>query len=382
MITSKSINNLANQKMETMSVTMYLFLLALPAGFWQCTSSSGKEKEQKTVDADDIRRFNTMLVQPGEIEHKLNMTGRVAPLQKIDIIAQVQGIARPTTKLFKEGVVFQAGQVMVSIEDAEFRNNLTASKSQFLSSLVRIMSDLKIDYPSDFQHWNTYLSKLDVTQPLEELPKVEDAQLRYFLSANNIFDQYYAIKSQEEILDRYVIRAPFTGAVTQAFADPGGLVRPGARLGEFIRTDQYEVQAAVSAGDIHRVRPGQVIELSSKTVKGKWRGKVTRIGKSVDPSTQSVSVYLSVKGNDLKEGMYLEGKLGSDSYKNAVEIPKSILTRKNQVYIIKDSVVWLKSVTPLEFRDQTVIVQGLDANDGLITDPILSPVQGIIALPK
>ena len=368
--------------MQTMRVTMYLFLLALPAGFWLCTSSSGKEKEEMAMKVGNIRRFNTLLVQPGEIEHKLNITGRVAPLQKIDVIAQVQGIAQPTARLFKEGVVFQAGQTLVSIEDAEFRNSLTASKSQFLSSLVRIMSDLKIDYPNDFQRWNTYLSKLEVTRSLEELPKVEDAQLRYFLSANNIFDQFYTIKSQEEILDRYVIRAPFTGAVTRAYVDPGGLVSPGARLGEFIRTDQYELQAAVSAGDIHRVRPGLVIELTSKTVHGKWKAKVTRIGKSVDSSTQSVAVYLSVKGDDLKEGMYLEGELGSGSYKNAVEIPKSMLTRKNQVYVIEDSVVRLKSVTPLEFRNQMVIVQGLALNDELITDTILSPVQGIIAASK
>jgi hypothetical protein len=383
MITSNSLTNLTNQAMND-KLAIYLLSFLLPGLLWQCSESSGEE--QQTVDVTtsvaSVRQFTTVSAEPGPVKRQLSLTGRVVPLQKIDVVAQVQGVAETRRKPFEEGATFQKGEVLLSLEDDEFRNNLAAQKSQFLASLVRVMSDLKLDYPAAFKTWNQYLKNLDINRPLPALPDVEEEQLRYFLSANNIFNLYYSIKSQEETLAKYVIRAPFTGAVTQANVDAGALVSPGARLGEFIRTDQYEVQMAVSIEDLELIEVGQTIPLTSRGLRGEWEGTVNRIGKRVDPSTQSVSVYLLVSGEKLKEGMYLVGNLSSSTYENAVEVPKDALTRQNQVYVIEDSTVQLKNVTPLEYQETTVIVEGLAQNDQVITDPVTSPIQGITAVAK
>lgn len=365
-------------------ITINFMLLVLVVIQWQCTESSGENNQEsnESTEKEYVQKFSTMQVEPGTVQSQVNLTGRVVPLQKIDVVAQVQGIAENRRKPFEEGITFQRGEVLISLEDDEFRSNLAAQKSQFLASLVRIMSDIKIDYPSEFEAWNQYLKNLDINQSLAALPEANNEQLRYFLAANNIFNLYHTIKSQEETLEKYTIRAPFTGAVTQANLDGGGLVSPGVRLGEFIRTDEYEVQAAVSLEDVDLVEPGQTVELSARSTSGSWEGTVNRIGKRVDPSTQSVAVYLRVKGDDLKEGMYLEGNIASRSYENAVEIPKEVLTRQNQVYIIEDSTVKLKDVDPLEFHENTAIVRGLAANDQLITDAGNSPIQGIKAVSR
>ena len=80
--------------------------------------------------------------------------------------------------------------------------------------------------------------------------------------------------------------------------------------------------------------------------------------------------------------MYLEALVPTQSFANAVEIPKDVLTRKNQVYTIDDSVVRLKDVKPLEYRQNSVIVQGLSHGEAVITDRILSPVLGTKAISK
>lgn len=370
--------------MNIRKLVIYLVALLLPGLLWQCSESSGEEQPTTatTTPTEHVRQFTTLSVAPGPVKHQVSLTGRVVPLQKIDVFAQVQGVAEARRKLFEEGATFQRGEVLLSLDDDEFRSNLAAQKSQFLASLVRIMSDLKLDYPAAFEAWNRYLKNLDIDKPLPALPEVPEDQLRYFLSANNIFNLYYSIQSQQETLQKYTIRAPFTGAVTQAMVDAGGLVSPGVKLGEFIRTDQYEVQAAVSVEDLELVEVGQTIPLTSRNLKGAWEGKVSRIGKRVDPATQSVSVYLLVSGETLKEGMYLIGTLSSHTYENAVEVPKGALTRQNQVYVIKDSTVQLKDIIPLEYQDETVIVQGLAQNDQVITDPVTSPIQGITAVSK
>ena len=364
------------------SIILIFSFAVLSCLFWQCTGSSGKNQEEPEQTDVYVRQFNTIPVAPATMAHELNLTGRLVALQKIDIVAQVEGIAWPTKKSFEPGVVFNKGEALVAIHDTEFRNDLTARKSQFLASLVRIMSDLKIDYPGDFPEWSRYLEKLDVSRSLAPLPEVKNIQLRYFLSANDIFNQYYTIKSQEEVLSRYIIRAPFTGAVIHAEIDPGGLVNPGVKLGELISTGQYEVRTAVSVGDIKHVQAGQKIMLSSKTMAGEWEAVINRIGKQVDPSTQSVPVYLLVSGNDLREGMYLEGKLPVSQYEDVVELPTALITRRNQVHIVENDVVKLKDVVPVEYQGKHVIVRGLSSGDEVITDEVTTPIQGIKAVSK
>lgn len=368
--------------MKTGKLISCLFMIAIPVVFWQCSSTSGKESDSKPSTASNIRSFNTLRVAPSTIDKRLNITGRVIPMQKVEVIAEVQGLALATAKPFKDGISFRRGQALIAIEDTDFRYNLSAQKSQFLNALVRIMSDLKLDYPSHFDEWNAYLSTVDIIKAIPELPEVTDRQLRYFLAANDIFSLYYNLKSEEETLKDFTIYAPFDGVITTAEVDPGDLVKAGVKLGEFIRTDVYEVKAAVSASDISHLSKGQSIELSARNSDQKYVGIIDRFGKSIDPSTQAVAVYLSVKGKDLMEGMYLEASIGTRSFSDAVEIPKEVLTNENQVYTIHDSVVKLKDVEPLEFRQNSVIVRGLSHGEEVITDQILSPILGTKATSK
>lgn len=369
--------------MKAQKLVTLIFMTGFFVSVISCSTKKVVDNEDiKSKVVTSIRSFNTVQIEPAEVKGSTNITGRVIPFQKVEVVSQVQGIARGTAKPFKEGVDFKSGQVLVNIDSEEFRNNLTAQKSQFLSSLVRIMSDLKIDYPEEFETWNRYLESISIEKSIPQIPDVDRAQLRYFLSANNIYNLYYSIKSAEETLQKYQVRAPFDGTVVESTIDRGSLVRLNTKLGEFIRTDKYEIQASVSISAIQSIKEGLIIPFTSPDMNGKWDATVHRIGKRVDPATQAVTVYLTVSGEDLKEGMYLEGTLDANIYEDAVELSKELITRNNQVYLIKDSTVQLKNVELLAFNSGTVIVSGLDAGDRVIVDPIQSPVQGIVAVAK
>lgn len=366
------------QKLVTFIAMTSIFALVI-----SCSSKKEEDvKDIKNKAVTPVRSFNTVQIEPAEVKGSTNITGRVIPFQKVEVVSQVQGIARATAKPFKEGVDFKSGQILVNIDSEEFKNNLTAQKSQFLSSLMRVMSDLKIDYPEEFEVWNRYLQSISIEKTIPQIPEVNRHQLRYYLSANDIYNLYYGIKSAEEALEKYQVRAPFDGTVVQSTIDRGSLVRPGTKLGAFIRTDKYEIQASVSISAIQSIEEGLTIPFTSPDTHGKWDATVRRISKRVDPATQAVTVYLTVSGEDLKEGMYLVGALDASIYEDAVELSKELITRNNQVYLIKDSTVQLKNVELLAFNNSTVIVSGLEAGDQVIIDPVQSPVQGIVAVAK
>ncbi|MEM8896444.1 MAG: efflux RND transporter periplasmic adaptor subunit, partial [Bacteroidota bacterium] len=331
----------------------YLWLL-LPLGFWQCSESVGKGDQATEEVTPYVRKFNTISAEPGATMAEIKLTGRVIAKDKISVVAQVQGIALATAKRFKEGVIYQKGDVLIAIDDGEFVNGLIAQKSQYLSSLVRIMSDVKLDYPQYFEAWNRYLSKVDLNQPLPEIPQDVPSNLRYYLAANNIYNLYYSIKSQEEKANKFIIRAPFKGVVTKSNINPGSLVNPGVMLGEFIRTDELEILSSVSLADAGALAVGDNIEFRLPGERQSWSAQLSRMGSTVESGSQTVPLYFSISGSDLREGTFLEATHQLDAYEASMELPKSVVTSQNQVYVIEDAYVKLHDITPLEFRAETI----------------------------
>ncbi len=356
----------------------FVWLVFIPLILLSCGEKQPKKQEKKK----DYKEFKTVKVEPKEVQNTLNLTGRIVPLQKVDIIAEVQGRARQTQKGFEEGTAFRDGELLLSLDDSKFRYSLNAQKSQFKSALVNAMADVQLDYPTEFPEWNSFLQSIDVKKPLPALPETTTQQLNNFLNNKNIFNLYYNIKSQEEILRDYRIYAPFSGSVTIALIDAGDLVRPRTKLGEFIRTDVYEVKAAVTASEVNEFEIGQDVELYIRNIDQKVTAKIKRIGTSVDVSTQAVNVFLEVPGKHVKEGMYVEANFVKGSFNNALEVDKDLISRENRIYVIKDSTVVAKEIKVLQTRENKSVITGLDEGDQMITEKVTNPIAGIKAVPK
>ncbi|BFP42115.1 efflux RND transporter periplasmic adaptor subunit [Flavobacteriaceae bacterium GF1] len=369
--------------MKRKAIIKPLLTIVLPLVFWQCANDPGKSaKSPAKGKAFALKEYQTQRVRTTSVERSISLTGRIIPLQRIDVVSEVQGTVISSKQRFKEGMRFGKGETLLRLEDTKFRYNLTAQKSQFLSALILAMSDIQLDYPHEFDTWNSFLQHVKVEAPLPELPKIHNEQLRYFLASKNILNLYYGIQSGEETLRDYRIVAPFNGAVTKAMVDSGDLVRPGVKVGEFIQTDIYEVKAAVAASDLPFLKVGQKVPLLARNINKEVTGTITRIGQSVDASTQAVTIFLQVADTDLKDGMYLEGGIAIGGFEDAFEIPKGILSRDNHVLLIRDSTVVAKPVTLLQMNSDRAVVHGLSNGDMLIIEEVTDPIQGVRAIAK
>ncbi|MEM8900558.1 MAG: HlyD family efflux transporter periplasmic adaptor subunit [Bacteroidota bacterium] len=363
---------------------LFLFSITLIVG-WACSDSSASEETQVPTtrgisDATSLPSFKTQKIALQSTDQLVNITGRTQSLESIQITSEVPGKVMSSGKILNEGVSYRKGETMVKIDNKTFSLNLKSQKSQFLASLVRLMPQIKLDYVGEHPDWDTYVNSFSVENVLPDLPEVQNEQLRYFLSANNVFSSFYAIKSGEETLSKYRITAPFTGVVTQGNVSRGAVVNPGVPLASFSRTDVFEVKAAISSADITDMKVGQNIKLTNKLTGETYQGKLKRLGGSVDPGTQSIPVFIQVSGKGLKEGMFLEASLGSGKEELVAEIPLIAMTRTNQVHVIQDSIVSLKEVVPISFRENSVWVKGLAEGEEVIIEEILEPITGIKAV--
>ena len=110
------------------------------------------------------------------------------------------------------------------------------------------------------------------------------------------------------MLTKYYIYAPFNGAYTDVYAEPGAIASPGVRIARIIRTDKLELEVPVEATNIHFLKTGQTVEIISSDENEIFTGRILRISDFVDPTTQSVPVFMDIssrKNKRVYQGEYM-----------------------------------------------------------------------------
>ncbi len=322
------------------------------------TKKKRRPKNEKVAPTVFIETVKNKSVQVSVLE-----SGRLMAKNRIDIFAEVQGVMETTRKEFKPGVHYRKGEIIVSIRDDDYYANLQAQKSNLQNLITSILPDLRLDYPKAYQKWDAYLRNFDMSKPVAKLPEPSSDKEKFFVTGRNIYTTFYNTKNMEIILNKYNLRAPYNGILTDALVTLGSLVRPGQKLGEFIDPTVYEMEVAVNKSIIPSLKVGKkVIVRDTENHTIEWKGKIIRINGKVDRTTQTVKVYIELSGNNLSEGMYLEAIMTGEPIEESMEITRNLLVDESKVYIVQDSALQLVSVNPVFFNEKTVIVKGL--NDG------------------
>lgn len=339
---------------------------------------NNKKKKQKAPQKVEKSVF-TEVVKNGDVPIIINERGSLQSKHKVMLYSEVQGVLKSSRKEFRVGVAYKKGEVLLNINSDEQDATLKAQKSVFQNLIVSIIPDLRMDYPESFDKWEIYLKNFDVNKPISKLPESNSDKEKYFITAKNIFTTYYNIKNLEVRLDKYKVRAPFDGILTEANVNEGALVRVGQKMGEFINTDTYELSLSINASLANDLRVGKKVILKDIGNSIEVEGKVVRISGKIDATSQTLLVYIEVNGKNLREGMYLEAKVFARNVPESYEIPRSLLVDKSYVFVFKDSLLNTAKVTPVYYKENSVIVKGLQDGIELVSKPISGAYVGMPA---
>ena len=318
-------------------------------------------------------------VENKEVPIILTASGNLVAKNKIEIYSEVQGVLKSTSKPFKEGTRFNRGETLLSINSDEFYASLQSQKSNLFNLITSIMPDLRLDYPNEFQKWQTYLKSFDFNQTTPKLPETSSDKEKYFVTGRGITTAYYNVKNLEVKLSKYRIRAPFSGVLTEALVTPGTLVRVGQKLGEFIDSSVFEMEVSVSSEFADLLKIGNTVALSNLERTKEYVGKVIRVNGKIDQTSQTIKAFIQVAHDDLKEGMFLEADLKAKDEKDAFEISRKLLIDNQSVYVVKnDSILSLVTIDPVYFGAETVVVKGLENDAKILTQSLPGAYEGMI----
>ncbi len=317
-------------------------------------------KNVANVFIDTVQNKTVPIVVPAN--------GNVTALRKFELFSEVEGVFQSNRKDFRPGQKYRRGETLLSINSEEYSASVLSAKSELYNNITSIMPDLRMDYPDAYEKWQKYLDEFDVNDAsTPPLPEPDSDKEKYFITGRGINSAYYEIKNLEERLRKYNIVAPYDGVLTEAAVNPGTLVRPGQKLGEFIDTSVYELEVAVGKRFSDLLDVNEEVELKNLDGTKTYTGTISRINARVDRDSQTIQVFIRIEDPDVMEGMYLEAHLDARDEENAIEIPRELLVDRSKVYVVRDSVLALKEVNPVYFSEKNVIIKGLEDGTQLIS---------------
>lgn len=361
------------------SLVVSLPILALGV-FGMFMLISQKEPPPKRSNVQGVREVAVKQILAQDVPVNVSLQGRLVAVETVPLFAEVTGVFQSSSKPFKVGIFFKKGDLLARLDATEARYALLAQKSAFANVLAQAMPELKIDYSSEFQAWDAYLRSFDPEKPLPVLPEITDDAARYFLNGRNIFNQYYTIKGAEERMSKYELRAPVSGTLTEVGATVGALVRAGQPLGT-LTASNYEMAATVPVADLNYMKPGTKASLVGPNGES-YQGSVSRISTQIDPNTQTATLYLNVRGNGLREGLYLTGTAMGDKLDNVIALDQSLLVGTNELYVVRDSVLQREMVEIVRRGDKQVFVKGLPDGQFILGEAVPGAYVGMRVRPR
>jgi len=353
--------------------------LLLAISLWGYEYFINSKKKRNSAPIKVEKTVFTEIVKNGDVPIIIEERGSLQAKDRVLLFSEVQGVLQNSKKEFRVGVFYKKGEILLNINSEEHEATLKAQKSVFQNLIVSIIPDLRMDYPESFEKWEFYLRNFNVEAPIEKLPVPSSDKEKYFITAKNIYTTYYNIKNLEVRLNKYRVRAPFDGVITEVNVGKGALVRVGQKMGEFINTDTYELVLSINAALANDLRVGKKVSLTDLDKSIEVIGKVIRISGKIDATSQTLDVYIEVKGAGLREGMYLEANVFARNVPNSYEISRKLLINKEEVFVFQDSVLKSVLVTPVFYKENSIIVKGLEDGAELVSKPILGAFDGMAA---
>ncbi len=352
-------------------------VLLIIGGFFGAKMIIANKKTFKPRAQKVVKTVFTEVVANGNVAIVVPANGNLVAKNRVELYSEVQGVFKKGSKLFKTGERYAKGETIIRIDASEYAASVQSAKSNLYNELTSIMPDLRLDYPELFPKWQSYLSSYDMAKSTPALPEMVDEKEKFFISGRGILTSFYNVKNLEQRLAKYRISAPFSGVLTETLVTEGTLVRSGQKLGEFINTDVYELEVAVSKAFSDLLKLGENVELSAMGDLKKYTGKVARINASVDQASQTIKAFIEVKDKSLREGMYLEANLDAKEETDAIQIDRNLLLEGDKIFVVRDTILDLIDVNPVYFTDKSVVLKNVPNGITILSKPLLGAYTGM-----
>ena len=312
-------------KKTTLWILLALALAALGAGIVRWSGPRQTAQAPTTAPAApriELAYTDLFTAQVQTLNIGIPVSGPLKAVESAIIKARVAGELQDMS--VREGDPVQAGQVLARIDPVEFQARVRQAQQQADAAQAQV--DIA---QRQFDNNQALVNQGFISQT---------ALLTSQASLNGAKATHAAALAALDLANKSLgdatLRSPLTGVVAQRLAQPGERVAVEARLLEVINLASLELEATLTPEDALQVRPGMAAQLAVEGMPGLVSAKVLRINPSAQTGSRSIVVYLGVAGREgLRQGLFAQGSLGTNSVQALVVPVNSVRTDKPEPYV-------------------------------------------------
>ena len=254
-------------------------------------------------------------VTPRDLRQTLAASGSLRATNQAAVKARVAGEVREV--LVREGETVKAGQVLVRMDEADYRARVAQAEGALLAARGQLDIAAKARENNRALLERGFISK----------NAYDTASSQYDIAQANVNAAQGGLDVSRKALGDTVIRAPIAGVVASRSVQPGEKVSADNKLLDVVDLGRMEMEVAVPTSDIIAIAPGQEVTVRVEGLPQPLPATVARINPATQAGTRSILTYLQLDnpGNRLRAGMFGEARLTLSKKESVLAAPPSAL---------------------------------------------------------
>ena len=284
--------------------------------------------------------------QYDDVNPTLALFGEVITSRRSELRALVGGQVIEVGENFKEGAVVKKGELLLKIDDFEYRNSVIEETAK-----LEVMN-------RDFERADELFKQGSISEQFRDNALLEKTQQELVLS-----------ESEKDLRDTELF-APFDGVINDVQATLGKQVSTfNDKIGEIIDIKNMEVRFSISKAQYGRLLEDESA-IVGRAIEMKWTvgqrdlifdAYISRVGAEITSNTGGVNIFANIElDNDqetpLRPGAFVRLRMPDKTYKSVISIPETAVYEDEYIYIIKDQ----------RLRKAVILISGYDQSNVLI----------------
>lgn len=279
---------------------------------------------------------------------RIQVVGTAASEERINLSARIPAAVKEV--FVSAGTGVKKGQVLITLDDREIREQLSAAEAGFRQAQT----------------------EYERAKQLFENKATTDQALT---AAESMFQSARAQVERVKVMLTYAqIVSPIDGIVADRRIEAGDLANPGQVLLSVYDPQRMRLEAPVPVRLIEKIALNQELEATLERPARTYKAVVTEIVGEVDPlsRTQTVKAHLADAGGEVLPGTF--GRLWvEDDAERSVRVPASAVYRVGQLEMVQvvagDRALRRLVKAGSRVGDQVEVLSGLQAGDRVLVHP-------------
>lgn len=321
--------------------------------------------------------------------------GTVQPRSQSELIPEVSGRVLWISPALVDGGSFDAGDVLLRIDDADYK-----------TSLERITARVdRWEVEASFAADELRRLQRVQEQQLASESQLDSAKRAARVAAANLVESRADLDQAGRDLQRTALIAPFKGLVREEHVDLGQFVARGSSIATIYATDFMEVRLPIAPDQLSyvgmpvvrrgqipkEIRPPVIASAEFGSIKLAWTGELIRTEAQIDERSRmayGVARFenAAVDGNlrvAAPVGLFVQASIRGRKVENIVRLPRSVIRDNNQLLIVDaDNRLHFRDVSILRLEhDDVLIDSGLTDGELVCLSPMQTVVEGMRVQP-